>query len=366
MRKYKFFMIAIMVISLAACKSHKNGVNSVHGKDDKSGQLQKRMRLLHPADKAYIHPDSLVKFQMTVQNDSILVDSILISANGENLLKLTNNDCSADLSFSSFDPGEHRLSIRVHFRDSIKESYSVRLRILSDTEPAEYSYKVIRTYPHDIKAYTQGFEYEDGFIFEGTGNYGESDLRKYNMNTGEILKMRDLDSEFFGEGITRLNGKIYQITYKKQVGFVYDEESFDLIRKIFYQNKQGWGLCNDGQNIIMSDGSNIIYFMDTVYFSVEKRIEVYDNHKEVDMLNELELIDGILYANRYTTNEIVMIDPETGKIIGKIDMTGLLDPADRHQRIDYLNGIAADKKTGKIFLTGKRWPKIYEVKFIKK
>jgi glutamine cyclotransferase len=225
---------------------------------------------------------------------------------------------------------------------------------------------VIREYPHDIKAYTQGLEFHDGFLFESTGNKGESSLRKVDPETGEILKFRNLSSEFFGEGLTLLNNKIYQITYRSQVGFVYDAETFELQNKIYYQNKEGWGLSNDGESIIMSDGSHIIYFMDTTYFSVERKIEVFDNTGEVEQLNELELINGTLYANLYTLNDIVMIDPATGKVTGRIDMSGLLKSEDRHSSIDYFNGIAWDAENKRIFVTGKYWPKLYHVEFIEK
>jgi glutamine cyclotransferase len=180
------------------------------------------------------------------------------------------------------------------------------------------------------------------------------------------LKFRNLSSEFFGEGITLLNNKIYQITYRSQVGFVYDAETFEIQNKIYYQNKEGWGLSNDGENIIMSDGSHIIYFMDTTYFSVERKLEVFDNTGEVEQLNEIELINGILYANLYTLNDIVMIDPATGKVTGRIDMSGLLKPEDRHSSIDYFNGIAWDAENKRIFVTGKYWPKLYHVEFIEK
>jgi glutamine cyclotransferase len=225
---------------------------------------------------------------------------------------------------------------------------------------------VIKTYPHDKGAFTQGLEYVNGFLYEGTGNYGESSLRKVDLETGEILKYRNLSSDLFGEGITRINNKIYQITYRAQVGFVYDEDNFELLRKIFYQIREGWGLTNNGEHILMSDGSHIIYYMDTTYFSVEKKIEVYDNNKEVDLLNELELINGVLYANRYTTREIVMIEPETGKLLGRIDLSDILDPADNYSGIDYFNGIAYDSENDRIFVTGKYWPKLYHVEFLRK
>ncbi|MGC9344075.1 MAG: glutaminyl-peptide cyclotransferase [Bacteroidales bacterium] len=263
------------------------------------------------------------------------------------------------------NPGTASLRILFKLKDGKEENHSLRLRLTSDIVPENFGFIVKRTYPHDIGAYTQGLEYNDGFLYEGTGNYGESSLRKVDLNTGEILKFKNLSSDLFGEGVTLINNQIYQITYRAQVGFVYNKENFKLIRKIYYQNREGWGLTNNGEYILMSDGSHNIYFMDTTYFSVVSKIEVYDQEKEVNLLNELELINGILYANRYTTEEIVMIDPGTGKLLGRIDMNGILDASDRHPSIDYFNGIAWDEENERIFVTGKYWPKLYEVEFVK-
>jgi len=262
------------------------------------------------------------------------------------------------------NPGTVSLRIILRFPDGKEEVHSTRLRLTSDIVPENYRFIVKRTYPHDKRAYTQGLEYKDGFLYEGTGKYGESSLRKVDLATGEIIKFKNLSSDLFGEGITLINNQIYQITYREQVGFVYNEDNFELIRKFYYQNREGWGLTNNGENILMSDGSHNIYFMDTTYFSVVSKIEVFDNEKEVDLLNELELINGVLYANRYTTEEIVMIDPQSGKLLGRIDMTGILDESDRHPSIDYLNGIAWDKKNERMFVTGKYWPKLFEVVFV--
>jgi glutamine cyclotransferase len=175
-----------------------------------------------------------------------------------------------------------------------------------------------------------------------------------------------LSSDLFGEGITLLDGKIYQLTYRSQVGFVYDAETFEQLQKFYYQNLEGWGLCNNGSEIIMSDGTNNIYFIDPQYFTVNRKIEVYDNVSEVDSLNELELIDGTIYANRYMTNEIVLIDSQSGKITAKADMGGLLKQEDIRTETDVLNGIAWDKDQKRLFVTGKYWPKVFNVELIQK
>ncbi len=284
---------------------------------------------------------------------------------GPSLITVLKKEMSAEINVGKMNPASSFVRARAFLSDGTDLSASVPVEVVSDIIPDHYTYRVIREFPHDPKAYTQGLEYVDGYLYEGTGNYGESSLRKEDLETGQILKFRNLPSDIFGEGITYLHNKIYQITYKAQVGFIYNAANFELIQKFYYQNKEGWGLCNNGTQILMSDGSNQIYFMDTTYFSQQKKIEVFDNKGPVDLLNELELIKGRLYANRYTTNEIVIIDPATGKVEGKIDMSGILKPEDRHPGIDYFNGIAYDKKNNRIFVTGKYWPKLYQVEFIK-
>lgn len=366
MKKHVLPLLVIFAILSGSCKSNRNGVKTVNEHASTEQPAPRKLRLVSPADKTYIDPSVPVNVELEELSTGPGIDSIQIQAGGRLLKTMHGTELNSQVDFRDFNPGELRLSVKAYFSDQSVESHTARIRVLSGIEPALYRFTVHKTYPHDITAYTQGLEYSDGYLYEGTGNYGGSSLRKVVLETGEIVKFRELSSEFFGEGITRLNGKIYQITYQEQVGFVYDEKSFEPLRKIFYQNKEGWGLCNDGKNILMSDGSHVIYFMDSIYFGVERKIEVYDNGKEVNMLNELELINGTLYANRYTTNEIVMIDPATGRATGKIDMTGLLDPADRHPKIDYLNGIAYDREKDRIFVTGKNWPKVYEVVFVEK
>ena len=355
--------LIFLILFTSTCKSERTGSKILKENSTKSKVVEvKNLRIVSPKDRTYINPENTLQISLEKLNDSIVFDSILIRLDGIILAKLFEDELLVDVDISNFSPGKKRLLIK-SYSASKTETHAVSLKITSGITPEEYSYKVKNTFPHDKGAYTQGLEYSEGFLFEGTGNYGESSLRKINLETGEIMKFRNLSSEFFGEGITRINNKVYQITYRSQVGFVYNENSFELERKIFYQNKEGWGLCNDGNNILMSDGTHFIYFMDTIYFSVERKIEVFDNEKEVNLLNELELIDGILYANRYTTNEIVMIDPASGKVLGKIDMTGILSQKDRHPKIDYFNGIAYDSDNNRIFVTGKYWPKIYEVEF---
>lgn len=365
--RYSLIILHFLLILFVGCKSEKNGKQ----KEQFNKPLQKEtvkqiFRIVKPERNTYVYPGDEIETIIGYTGEETKIDSVQFLIEG-NLIKSTAENAAGSKVIipGNLPPGSVSLRILIFHEEADPESHTVRLKLTSGIEPEKYTYRVVKTYPHDRQAYTQGFEYHDGFLYEGTGNYGESSLRKVDLETGEILKFRNLDANLFGEGITRVNNKIYQITYRAQVGFVYDENSFELQRKIYYQIKEGWGLTNNNEHILMSDGSNIIYYMDTTYFSVVRKIEVYDNEGEVDMLNELELIDGILYANRYTTEEIVMIDPETGRLLGRIDLSGILEPKDRHPSIDYFNGIAYDKQNNRIFVTGKYWPKVYEVEFVK-
>ena len=258
--------------------------------------------------------------------------------------------------------GKSGLRIRLFFAGGLNENQSCQLTFLSDVAPVEYSYQVVREYPHDPAAYTQGLQYDEGVLYEGTGNYGTSSLRRVRLETGEVTKIRDLEQSLFGEGITVMGQRIYQLTYKSQVGFIYDKSSFEQIQKVYYQNREGWGLTHNGEELIMSDGTNIIYFLDPEMFTVNRQLEVYDNNGPANSLNELEYIHGKLWANRYYTDEIVIIDPESGKVEGRINLKGILKTTDRKPSTDVLNGIAWDSQGDRVFVTGKFWPKLFEIR----
>jgi glutamine cyclotransferase len=248
-----------------------------------------------------------------------------------------------------------------YYADGRKEYHDREIILLSDVVPEYLNYRVTGTWPHDTKAYTQGLVFEDGFIYEGTGQYRESSLRKIEISSGEPVRILNLPDDVFGEGITIFNDRIYQLTYKSQVGFVYDKESFSRIQKVYYQNKEGWGLTHNGRQLIMSDGSHRIYFMDPEYFTEVRRIEVYDNKGPVNQLNELEYVDDRIFANLYGKEEIVIIDPQTGKVTSRLNMKGILAEEDRHRRIDVFNGIAWDPGRKVLYVTGKYWPKLFEL-----
>lgn len=228
---------------------------------------------------------------------------------------------------------------------------------------AAWTYTVINAFPHDPKAFTQGLVFEDGFLYEGTGLNGQSELRKVELETGKVLQSYKLPDEFFGEGITIYDDRIFQLTYKSCVGFVYNKETFELLQEFKYQT-EGWGLTNDGKHLIMSDGTPMLYFLDPETFAQSHKVMVLDQDSPVWGLNELEYIDGQIYANVWPMERIVKIEPETGRVIGWVDMEGILTPQDQIGPVDVFNGIAYDRDGHRLFVTGKFYPKIYEIKLV--
>ncbi len=224
-----------------------------------------------------------------------------------------------------------------------------------------YTYKIVNTYPHDDKAFTQGLVYEDGFIYEGTGLYGRSSLRKVELDTGRVLMNHTLPDRYFGEGLAIHGDEITQLTWRSNVGFVYDKVSFSLVRKFNYPT-EGWGVTYDGKNLIMSDGSDTLYFMDPTAHKEIGSIKVTYEGRPVTRLNELEYVNGEIFANVWLSDIIARISPNTGEVTGLIDLRGLSDDFGSRRTDQVLNGIAYDSKGDRLFVTGKLWPKIYEIK----
>jgi len=232
----------------------------------------------------------------------------------------------------------------------------------SDVIPV-YSYNIVNTYPHDRDAFTEGLVFEDGFLYEGTGLLGHSTLRRVKLETGAILQIRELADQFFGEGITIYGNEIIQLTWQSNVGFVYDTNSFELLQQFNYST-EGWGITHDEEHLIMSDGTSTLHFLDPQTFEETSQLAVFDNNGPVTRLNELEYIQGEIYANVWQTDRIARIEPGTGRVVGWVDLEGLLTAEDRTEPVDVLNGIAYDADSDRLFVTGKLWPKLFEIELI--
>ena len=226
-----------------------------------------------------------------------------------------------------------------------------------------YSYRIVNIYPHDRDAYTQGLVFEDGVMYEGTGIWGKSSLRKVELETGHVLQLDKLSSKYFGEGVTVFQDIIVQLTWKSNLGFVYDRRSFKLLRDFAYAT-EGWGITNNGKRFIMSDGTSTLYFLEPETFSVTGHIEVYDNDIPINNLNELEYINGQIYANIWQTDNIAIINPVNGQVSGWIDLSGLLQSQDCNVPVGVLNGIAYDTMNNRLFVTVKLWPWLFEIELV--
>ncbi len=271
--------ISFLLIFVTACGPNNGVTEKRRVRTPKPSRITS---LVEPGKPLTIPVGEEIGIQLFV-SDTVLIDSIQLFLGGEMkqiIVEKPGHTLKGQLDFTLLTAGEKTgktgLRLRVFFPDGKSENHSQQITFLSDLVPENYTYRVVNEYAHDPKAYTQGLQYDDGWLYEGTGNYGTSSLRKVNLETGEVSKIRILDQSLFGEGITVFGERIYQVTYKSQVGFIYDKSTFEEIQKVYYQNREGWGLTHNGQELIMSDGTNVIYFLDPEMFTINRQIEVYD------------------------------------------------------------------------------------------
>ena len=291
------------------------------------------------------------------------IDSSSISVDGREIVRLGKNINRHVFRLPEGKAGNRVLKVTCWHPDNKTSSTATYIRLKPAQPPKKYTYKTLHIIPHDRKAYTQGLQYWDGYLYEGTGQYGESSIRKIDLQKGEILSMLNINSQYFGEGITVYNDKIYQLTWRSRKGFIYDLKTFTL-ESTFNYNSEGWGLTTAGNHLIMSDGSHKLYHISPSGFGILKEVEVYDHNGEVRQLNELEYVNGLVWANVWLTDRIIAIDPETGIVKAELDMTDLLPANDRvslDEKDDVLNGIAWNPEKNTFYVTGKRWPKIFEI-----
>lgn len=287
------------------------------------------------------------------------IDSVQFFLNGKRVVP-------ENLTIANEKLGKQAISANVFYGGKTKLLTNT-IYFLAANPPVIYNYEVINEYPHDATAFTQGLEIHNGFFYESTGNYGKSSLRKVKMQTGEILQRVNLDKKYFAEGITILNNKIYQLTWKEEIGFVYDLETMKVIDTFRYgQSREGWGLSHNDKFLIKSDGTESIWFLDTGNLKEVTKIEAYTDKRKAEKLNELEFIKGKIYANIWQQNAILIIDPVTGAIEGIANLKGLQDKVGQQGDDNVLNGIAYDQEADRLFVTGKNWKKVYEIKLTEK
>lgn len=265
------------------------------------------------------------------------------------------------LNTKDFQVGAYAIEIVAVRKDGTSYTDQRLVRILSDIVPEKWSLEIAATLPHLETSFTQGLEFNESQLFEGTGDpnqKGETIIAEVDLKTGTIKRKMGLDASHFGEGITILGDELYQLTWKNQKCLVYNKSDFESIKEFSF-NGEGWGLCNDGKSLIMSDGSERIYFRNPKTFDIERTIEVYTDQGPIARLNELEFVNGLIYANIWTSNSVAVIDPATGKVLATIDATPLVLEGKGNGEV--LNGIAFNSATKKLYMTGKFWPKMFEV-----
>ncbi|ALJ03822.1 glutamine cyclotransferase [Pseudalgibacter alginicilyticus] len=343
MKIFKALTIIILGIIIISCGSN-------------AGQKKNDFFIKTNANKGDISIDEDLNLSLDNKKNHT-IDSVSFSLNGKKI--------NATSSLKNKKLGKQTVEATVYFNNE-KQVVSTSITILNNETPKIYNYKIINEYPHDITSYTQGIEFYNDTLYESTGQYKESKLRKVDYKTGKVIRNIDLADEYFGEGLTILKNKIYQLTWKEGTGFVYDVTTFEKLSSFKYGNsKEGWGLCNNDNVIYKSDGTEKIWLLNPETLVEEDYIQVYTNKGKIVGINEMEWIDGNIYANRYQKDGVAIINPKNGAIIGVIDFSPLKKLVTQHEGLDVLNGIAYNPETKTIFVTGKRWDKLFEVEIIK-
>lgn len=279
---------------------------------------------------------------------------------------LDNKKISENLILNSHKLGKYTVEATVYFNNE-KQTTKTSITILNNKAPKIYTFNIINVYPHDITSYTQGLEFFNDTVYESTGQYKESKLIKIDYKTGHVIKNINLSNEYFGEGLTILNNKIYQLTWQKGIGFVYDVNTFEKLSSFKYGNsKEGWGLCNDASKIYKSDGTEKIWLLNPKTLVEEDYIQVFTNKGKIGRINELEWINGQIYANIYQKDGVAIINPKNGAVTAVIDFSSLKKKVKQHEKLDVLNGIAYNPTTKTTFVTGKHWDKLFEVEVVEK
>ena len=351
MKLYKVVTLIVLVLIINSCGDKTN-------KNDSLFSLS-----INNSKKVYILENTL---NLTIENKkNRSIDSVLYHINNLKVGSSEKNK-ALDVSLDQQKLGQRIILAKIYSEGDVFET-SQKIIIVATKKPILYTYNIIETYPHDTHAYTQGLEFKGDTLIEGTGQYKTSTLRKTNYKTGEIYKKVDIGNQYFGEGITYLNDKIYQLTWREKTGFIYDANT--LTKKgtfIYGKSKEGWGLCNNGAHIFKSDGTQRIWQLNSNTLAEEDYIEIYTNTSKIDSVNELEWVEGKIYANIYQKDAIAIVNPNTGAVEGVINLKGLKDKVTQHKSLDVLNGIAYKGEENILYITGKNWDKLFKIEIVKK
>jgi glutaminyl-peptide cyclotransferase len=351
MKRYKPLIFIFIVVFFSSCGDDSKNPNDVFS------------ILIKDAKKSYKTSDVLKVSIKNKKNKTL--ESITYSIDAENLVT-ENANVEKSIPLSGQKMGKR--SIIASIKANGKEyTVSKDFIITASQTPKLYGYTILETYPHDIDAYTQGLEFENDTLYESTGLRNKSTLRKTNYITGEVFQNEKLADQYFGEGLTILNGKIYQLTWQANTGFIYNLNTMEKSGTFVYgDSKEGWGLCNDGTMIYKSDGTEKIWTLNPNTLAEEGYIEIYTNTSKIPKVNELEWVNGNIYANIYQKDAVAIVDPNTGAVEGVIDLKGLKEQVSQHSKLDVLNGIAYNGEPNILYVTGKNWDKMFKIEIVEK
>ncbi len=303
-------------------------------------------------------PSKSIEVTISASDSSDAIDSIAVSFRNQRLE--TTPASTAMVLLNTLPVGKQTLTVQVFLSNRRVETHSINIILYSEAPPVSYTYSKLQTFTHDPDAYTQGLIFHDGFFYESTGTKGESTLRKVDISNGKVVRQLDLSDEYFGEGLVVHRNRLIQLTWTSHIGFIYNLDNFEQIGTFNYPT-EGWGLAVLGDELVMSDGSENLYFLDADTFVEKRRVQVYNHERAITNLNELEIVEGKIYANVYQTDTILIIDPGSGRVEGEINLEGIFNSSGYSRRLDVLNGIAWDAESKRLFVTGKWWPKLYQI-----
>jgi glutaminyl-peptide cyclotransferase len=347
--KHPFFCILLYAFIIASCKSN-------------TPQQQPTSTFTYPEAGTLVAAGKSIYLKVKFAGNAL--DSVQYFIDSTKIVSKTDT-LATSLNTQNTVLGNRLIIAKIFRKGQPQETIATNVVVGSAKVTANYGFKIVNTYPHDTASYTEGLEYHDGFLYESDGEYGASSLRKTNIK-GTVLQKTDLAAKYFGEGITVINNKIIQLTYKEGIGLVYDKKTLQLLSTFAYNHTlEGWGLAYDGKTIYNTDGSNKIYKLNNTTYQSQGYIEVYDDKGPVTQLNELEWVNGKLYANIYTSDLVAIINPATGEVEAYINLITLPKGTLQDENNDVLNGIAYDNQGKRLFVTGKKWPKLFEISVLR-
>lgn len=350
MKFYKLLIVTSLLIFAGSCGNKK--------------ELDSRLFSIEIKDSKHTFTPSET-LQFTIKNKKeVVVDSVSYFFNGVQK-EVSENILAVSFPLSEEKMGKHTIAATLFSED---KTYKIaeEITVVAAQPPTLYTYKILEVYPHQNNAFTQGLEFYNDTLYESTGQYTQSSLRKTNYKTGEVLDKKILDDQYFAEGLTVLNNKIYQLTWKENTGFIYDLNLQKTGTFVYNNSKEGWGLCNDGTKIYKSDGTEKIWTLNPATLAEESYIQVYTNSKKIDTINELEWVEGKIYANIWQKDAIAIVDPANGAVEGVINLKGLKEKVTQGDQVDVLNGIAYKGEKNILYITGKNWDKLFKIEIFKK